>query len=111
MIDNHCGDGRLLVRAAERAVALGFVAVEGRGFDRSAKNIERARAAARGCTLPGVRLVFVRRLRKLPIAADCEADLVLAAPVEDPRDDLDALLGPHGAIVMRTIVPPIGVAL
>jgi SAM-dependent methyltransferase len=48
IVDAGCGDGEWLVLAAQRAAALGFVAVEGRGFDADRAAIGRARARAAG---------------------------------------------------------------
>jgi SAM-dependent methyltransferase len=46
IVDPACGDGALLVRAARRAEALGFVAIEALGFDRDFRRLALARPVA-----------------------------------------------------------------
>lgn len=99
IVDNGCGDGRLLIRAAKRASALGFVAVEARGFDRSPEHVRQARSAARFCADPNIRLDFALREGSAPLPLDDEADLMLADPDEDPPSALQELTSSRGAVV------------
>ena len=46
ILDLGCGDGRWLIRATDRARALGFTAIEGRGVDTDAAAVAAATAAA-----------------------------------------------------------------
>lgn len=102
IVDNKCGDGRLLIRAAQRAAALGFVAVEAHGFDRSPQQIADARTAARDIADPRVRLKFTLRSgSEPPRFDDDEADLILADPDEDPPGVLRELVHPTGTIIDR----------
>lgn len=53
-----CGDGSLLLSAARRASALGFVAIEARGVDPSPRRIAAARAATATLDDPAIGLTF-----------------------------------------------------
>jgi SAM-dependent methyltransferase len=101
IVDNKCGDGRLLIRAAKRASALGFVAVDARGFDRSPERVRQALSAARFCRDPNIRLDFVAREGSAPLPLDDEADLMLADSDEDPPSVLQELTSPRGTLIDR----------
>ena len=58
ILDAGCGDGGLLLHAVRSASALGFVAIEARGVDPSARRIAAARAAAAALDDRAVGLVF-----------------------------------------------------
>ncbi len=58
MIDLACGDGSRLVRAAKLARRLGFVAIEARGFDKSAVKVAAAAQAATAVRDPAIGLTF-----------------------------------------------------
>jgi hypothetical protein len=58
IVDAGCGDGAWLVRAAQRAVSLGFVAVECRGFDADCAAINRARGLTDDMHDPRIGLTF-----------------------------------------------------
>jgi ubiquinone/menaquinone biosynthesis C-methylase UbiE len=102
IVDTKCGDGNLLIRAAMRARALGFLAIEATGLDRSPEQIvvaaERARALA-GCD-PAIGFHFLVRERgaALPVEDD-GADLMLAAPGEDDAAEIARAVDPAGAVV------------
>lgn len=100
IVDNKCGDGSLLMRAAKRARALGFVAIDAKGFDRSTERIALARAAALAWRDPAVGLgFFVRETGSpLPVQED-EADLMLAAPEEDEPEEIERVADPDGIII------------
>lgn len=107
IVDNKCGDGSLLIRSAERATALGFVAVEARGFDRSPDNIAAARAAAAGVgQAPGVRLIFVSRAYGMPIPFEDDTDLLLADPDEDTAEELRRLADLSGVVIEHSFASP-----
>lgn len=106
IVDNKCGDGSLLIRTAERATALGFVAVEARGFDRSPDNIAAARAAAGVGQAPGVRLIFVSRAYGMPIPFEDDTDLLLADPDEDSAEEFRRLADLSGVIIEHTFASP-----
>jgi SAM-dependent methyltransferase len=76
IVDPHCGDGTFLLRAARRAMALGFVAIEALGFDRDPAALAAARSAARRCRDPRLGADF---RPGAPAASDIEGepDLVL----------------------------------
>lgn len=98
IVDVGCGDGSLLRRAALRARALGFVAIEARGFDRSPAKVAAAREAAGAKPDPAIGFAYEVAEGAPPAPQDeaDEPDLVLAA------DGLDAnRLGVHGACVIR----------
>ncbi|HST37049.1 MAG TPA: hypothetical protein VLK25_10535 [Allosphingosinicella sp.] len=101
IVDNKCGDGRMLIRVAKRASALGFIVVDARGFDRAPEHIERARAAARFCRDPNIRLNFALREGSAPLLLDDEADLMLADPDEDPPSALQELTWSGGVLIDR----------
>ena len=99
IVDTGCGDGALLLRAAKRAAAFGFVAVEALGFDRSPAHIAAARAAARGCADARLGPEFHLRKAGDPLPLDGEADLILAAPGEDSPAALARAAHPSGTIL------------
>lgn len=98
IVDTACGDGRLLIHAARRARALGFVAIDARGFDHAPERIAFATASARAIRDPATGFAFTL----LPPGAalpvdDGEVDLVIGAPGAEAQ----RLLGEHGALVRR----------
>lgn len=99
IVDAACGDGRLLIHATRRARALGFVAIDARGFDAAPEQIARATAAARAVRDPAVGFAFtlLPAGSTLPIE-EGEIDLVIGAP----DDETARLLGDHGALVRRS---------
>lgn len=100
IIDNKCGDGGLLIEAARRARALGFVAIEAKGFDRSPDRVAIARAAALAGRDPAIGFNFVVREAGSPLPVeDDEADLLLAAPGEDEAAEVARVADPDGAVV------------
>ncbi len=58
IVDIGCGSGAVLIRALVCARSLGFVAIEGRGVDRSGDDIMVARWATRGWADPAIGLSF-----------------------------------------------------
>jgi hypothetical protein len=102
IIDTRCWNGDLLVRAARHARALGFVAIEARGFDASAGRVAAARAAARAWPDPGIGFVFEVRPRggAFPIE-DLEVDILIGSTGLDSADELVRLIDPRGAAIMR----------
>lgn len=60
IVDADCGAGGFLIAVAERARAMGFTAIEGRGLGGSPALIGRARAAARRHRHAAMGLVFER---------------------------------------------------
>lgn len=100
IVDNKCGDGRLLIRAAKRARSLGFVAIEAKGFDRSPDQVAAARASALGARDPAIGFSFLVREDASPLPVeDDEADLMLAARGEDEATEIARVADPDGAIV------------
>jgi ubiquinone/menaquinone biosynthesis C-methylase UbiE len=100
IVDNKCGDGRLLIRAAKRARALGFVAIEAKGFDHSPGRIATARALALGARDPAIGFSFLVREDGAPLPVeDDEADLMLAARGEDEAAEVARVAHPDGTIV------------
>lgn len=99
LVDAACGDGHLLIHAARRARALGFVAIDARGFDADAERIACAALAARNCADPAIGLVFEMRAPDAPLPiGDGEADIVIAAGTdEDPA----RLIGRDGEVIAR----------
>jgi SAM-dependent methyltransferase len=106
ILDNKCGDGRLLIHAARRASALGFVVIDAGGFDRSLKRIAAARAAAAQCREPDIRFTFAPRFGGVALDLDDDADLMIADPDEDPPGELDRLTHPTGTIIEHRFAPP-----
>lgn len=102
IVDNKCGDGSLLIRAAKRASTLGFLVVDAVGFDRSPVHIRQARMAARFCQDPSIRLDFTLRQGSAPLPIDDEADLMLADPDEDPPSALRQVTWAGGAMIDRS---------
>ena len=102
ILDTRCGNGDLLIRAARHARALGFVAIEARGFDALAGGIAAARVAARAWPDPGIGFVFDLRRRggDFPIE-DLEADILIGSTGLDSADELVRLVDPGGATIMR----------
>lgn len=86
IVQTHCGDGHVANAAARRARALGFVAIEVRGFDADAEAIGKAWADALVEPDPaiGVEYRVTDDDSHLPVE-DHEADLVLCA-----HDDAEA---------------------
>lgn len=100
IVDNKCGDGGLLIRAAQRARALGFVAIEAKGFDRSPDRVAVARAAALAGRDPAIGFNFFVREAGSPLPVeDDEADLLLAAPGEDEAAEVARVADPDGTVV------------
>ena len=99
IVDTTCGDGRLLIHAARRARALGFVAIDARGFDPAPGKIALANAAARAVRDPATGFAFtlLPAGSALPIE-DGEIDLAIGAP----GDVTERLLGEYGALVRRS---------
>lgn len=83
IVDAGCGAGGWLIRTALRARALGFTAIEGRGFDASPAMVALANAAAADLRDPAIGLTFD--------AADLAT--ALAREVEEPADIILCLDG------------------
>ncbi|MDQ8755298.1 hypothetical protein RCO27_03560 [Sphingosinicella sp. LHD-64] len=99
LVDTACGDGRLLIHAARRARALGFVAIDAKGFDPAPEHIAFATAAAGTVHDPAIGFAFTLLPTggTLPID-DGEVDLVIG-----PRDaETERLLGEYGTLVHRS---------
>lgn len=101
IVDDGCGDGRLLIRAAKRARKLGFVAIEAKGFDRSSDHVARAaHAAALAGRDPAIGFSFCLREDGAPLPVeDAEADLILVADGEGDASEIARVAGPAGVIV------------
>lgn len=100
IVDNKCGDGRRLIGAARRARALGFVAIDAKGFDASEERIALARATALAGRDPAIGFgFFVRRDDEALPVGEHEADLMLAAADEDEAAEIERVADPDGAIV------------
>lgn len=102
--DADCGDGRLLIEAANRAHALGFVVIDAKGFDPSPPQIEAAVEAAKTKGDPAIRFRFVTLDESAPLLLDegddDRADLMLASARRPAADivrvmDRDATLIRH----------------
>lgn len=82
IVDVDCGDGRRLIDAAAEAHALGFVAIEARGFDISPEKVAAAAETADGRGDPAVRFSFAVLDERAPFSLDDDedgqADLMLA---------------------------------
>ena len=99
LVDAACGDGHLLIHAVRRARALGFVAIDARGFDTDAERIACAELAARNCADPAIGLAFEVRAPDAPLPmGDDEADIVIAAGA---GQDLTQLIGRDGEVIVR----------
>jgi len=81
ILDLDCGNGDRLFHAAERARALGFVAIEGRGSSLSTAGIRHARRRAANENHPSTDLHFevAAPIELLASEHDGAADLVLLA--------------------------------
>ncbi|MGX0583741.1 SAM-dependent methyltransferase [Sphingomonas sanguinis] len=79
IVDADCGAGGFLIAVAERARAMGFTAIEGRGIGGSPALIGRAKAAARRHRDAAMGLVFERADPAEALATECEfpADIVV----------------------------------
>lgn len=92
IVDAHCGAGELLIAAARRARALGFLAIEGRGIDADRSLIAAARRAAAEEKDPAIGFLFEEGDAREAMREEAEfpADLLLAdADDEDGgRDQL-----------------------
>lgn len=101
IVDANCGAGELLMLAVRRARELGFVAIEGRGIDRDAESIARARRSSTLSRDPAIGLVFeVGDARQaLREEAEFPADLVLYADQENRG--LAAVAKTAGRTVLR----------
>ena len=100
IVDNKCGDGRLLIETAKRARALGFVAIDAKGFDRSPDRIAMARAAALAGRDPAIGFDFFVRDAGSPLPVeDDDADLMLAFPGEDEATEVARVADPDGTII------------
>lgn len=101
IVDTHCGNGDLLIRAARHARALGFVAIEAQGFDALAGSVAAASAAARAWPDSGIGFVFEVRPRggALPVE-DFEADILIGSTGADSTDELVRLVDPRGVTIM-----------
>lgn len=99
IVDTCCGDGALLVTAAKRARALGFVAIEAKGFDAASDCVERAWARAAGTRDPAIGYTFLvlERDGHLPID-DGDADIVVGDPA---NRELGRIAARPAAIVGR----------
>jgi SAM-dependent methyltransferase len=94
IVDMACGDGRLLLHAARRARALGFVAIDAKGFDDAPAQIAFATAAAHAVRDPAIGFAFTL----LPPGG--------ALPIEDGEVDIvigeaRQLLGEHGTLIRQ----------
>ena len=101
IVDANCGAGDLLVHAAQRARALGYLAIEGHGIDCDPAMIARARAAARIAADPAIGLEFEVGDARNALSAEAifPADIVLYA--EQARDTaLKAVAGAAGISVL-----------
>ncbi len=78
IVDTACGQGQLLLHAARKARALGFVAIEAKGFDPSPENIEAAWRTAMATRDPAIGYSFmaVNDAAALPLE-DHDADLAI----------------------------------
>jgi len=101
IVDDGCGNGRLLTRVAKRARRLGFVAIEAKGFDRSSDHVARAtHAAALAGRDPAIGFSFCVREDGAPLPVeDAEADLMLVADGEDDAAEIARIAVPAGLIV------------
>ncbi len=81
IVDAGCGSGAMLFRVMVRARMLGFVAIEGRGFDISGEDIGIARRAARGWKDPaiGLSLEVADIARALEAEEESSVDILLCA--------------------------------
>ncbi|WP_420138137.1 SAM-dependent methyltransferase [Sphingomonas sp.] len=79
ILDVGCADGGGLIETVLHAVMLGFVAIEGRGFDSAPGLVDRARATAIGIHDPRLELTFdvADILAALAEEEDHGADIVL----------------------------------
>lgn len=100
IVDACCGDGALLVAAAKRARALGFVAIEAKGFDTAPDCVERAWALAAAIRDPAIGCTFLVRDAggSLPID-DHDADIVLGDPT---NREVGRIAARPAAIVARS---------
>lgn len=96
IVDTDCGAGTLLLHALDQARRLGFTAIEGRGIDRSAPLIGRARAAANRFVDPaiGVDFAVADMLAAVLDEQDLPADIVLCHDAARDR-------GPEAALALR----------
>ncbi len=85
ILDVGCGDGAWLISTVLRAPMLGFVAIEGRGFDPAPALIDRARSIAAGIADPRVGFSF-------DVADPC------AALAQEDDHGADIILCHYGAI-------------
>lgn len=107
LVDANCGDGELLIAAAQHARALGFVAIEAHGVDRNVALIAHAQAAACFVDDPAIGLDFAlgdaqAALRK---EAAFPADIVLYADQARGDDALSAAARAAGHLALRAPQP------
>jgi SAM-dependent methyltransferase len=105
IVDVHCGAGTVLIAAARRARALGFVAIEARGVDSDPRLIGRASAAARGIADPamGFSITVGDAERTLIEEAVFRADIVLYSAT---GTSTDMLARAAGDVVLRAVERP-----
>jgi hypothetical protein len=97
-----CGDGGWLIAAAQRAAALGFLAIEAHGFDRAPARIARARAAAAGLRDPRIGLSFATLAPDAGLAGEEEqsADIVLCPVTMQDRWSADLARITAGTLIL-----------
>lgn len=91
ILDIDCGAGHLLIDAARHARAIGFVAIEGLGADRSARLIHQAREQVMRLSDPAIGLLFdvTDPIEMLHAEAAFPADIVLYADPVRPDPVLE----------------------
>lgn len=100
ILDVDCGCGDLLIAAVRYASAIGFVAIEGKGVERSPAAIAHARTTARQCRDCAIGLEFMVQDAEAALAdeADFPPDIVLA----NSRSETEPLLAAAGACVIAS---------
>lgn len=103
LLDLDCADGGRLLRAAEKARELGFVAIEGRGVSLWTAGIRHARWQAGLAAHPSTSLVFqiAEPVAALASEHDGAADFILLSePMPYPASPLGAALARLGGTVL-----------
>lgn len=103
LLDLDCANGGRLLRAAEKARELGFVAIEGRGVSLWTAGIRHARWQAELAAHPSTSLVFeiAEPIEALASEHDGAADLILLSePMPYPASPLGAALTRLGGQVL-----------
>lgn len=102
VIDLDCGSGDRVMRLAHYARALGFLAIEVWGFDRSPEQVEAASHAAK--SLPNPRIGFSFALRptgNLVPVEDGAADILIAGQCEQDLSELSRIVDPSGLTLFQ----------